>query len=1508
MAPSPSGSINIDGLWQQALDEYQALADVRLEDQRPLLDRVLVFWERKEPDDDPPTQEQQPQRERDSGETLAEFLTNQCTNFGAARDSGRKRDRARRMLTKIAGPLSMLAPVAGNAASAAFPAASVLVVAFTHIIGTCNRMSEDFDSVETLFNVLGMFVERLQILADKLIPDEEGYQKQVTHVFCSILKFCGKTQQFIAKPPSQDELQSPPKTRDDKKPKFRRLKTFFTRLVHSGGDDDLKAVYDEVLRCLSGLDSATIMMTLASVVDLDTKIGKSNKHIEKALGDISISMQVHNTDFRYWMDQHDKKMDRHDKKMDQRDKTDGSFQETLLGFVRSYNINNLPHAAAGQPGADRTSHNVDLVNRVLATGAEHHIRQRLLELKRDFVAGTCEWVGEDAGYQAVMQLPAGAAAGYAALHIGGELGMGKSALSYYLYDSLMRQFEDDATTSVAYFAFDEDVKALQSMRNMAYYCAVQVANQESAYADEVVRLIRHDQGHKVLRDGYWDGLFVAPFRSQERKLVMVLDGIDQLSEGERKKLVEYIEKAKSGGAGSPMLVRFILTGTLPLDPALGDLGLEHTDLSERTMEDNLRKFIQARVSKLPRLAAHRESVRKMVEDAVAAKTNSFFYAQHTLQRLDCIDSISVVSKALRCLPMDAVGLCGELLKEFLAYLSEDTKWGITRLLVWVAHSKTRLSLEAAARFLRLNSVDDANKAIQEAAGRGVSSVLSVVDHEDGDMSAESVVDNGLIGFRDRSFRSYFLKILSQSPNPVSDVLGCPLAGLMLEMATELLTMPWEDATAPTEAEKELTEHAANSFSRYVAELPVADLGEERVWSALNGVRRVLANENGAVSKLEAIVDPNDEIFCILGDHEVALDILRDLAVRLGAPQAALPANTDDMDFSAPHSKTLKQIAKQHISNWYEATGSRTAFISFRLALQALCNAGTLRPTVSEDEISTKGVEEVAEVGKWNRTARYHKQASLALYFSLANEEAFKHAKEGLQKVEADGTAEAARERLDLQQIVAGTKFSMWEKIYKPIERTFGQLVETEAAVEDAREVHRLFREALDTASLSKLVSQLESDDGLRFDINMCYQIKARLEILLDDHQKNAVETVLKSIEFKIPATPLQYFDEMIEGLAAKRMWGDILRFLKGIKDEPPMSYNRWGLTHGGILKAARTYDAEGRNVVRDFYIASIPRHLDVSDTASFEASLWLAKFYQFVTHELALAKQQARQLLNVNQGGLQWVRTATELIADVLSAEFRASDKLEQKLALLQEMEQLVNDTRRHYGPDFRVEKAFTRIPLSLMLKRMGPEKEFYHGLESTFNDCLETLSDDDSQNDPYSFRMLAKTLMLVPGMDETLAQVALSCQFSIMNPERYKEERRRDRGGDTDSSSDSDSAYFTIYCDVCGTNTSTYTPSNPKATYLCYHCADRDLCAECYKLYQLTTTPRGKGNDPNYLGMCPDGHEHIRAPVEGWGGVEDGMIRYGGQEPVKVGEWLEEWLKTVKEEWERCWAEYWRG
>lgn len=72
-----------------------------------------------------------------------------------------------------------------------------------------------------------------------------------------------------------------------------------------------------------------------------------------------------------------------------------------------------------------------------------------------------------------------------------------------------------------------------------------------------------------------------------------------------------------------------------------------------------------------------------------------------------------------------------------------------------------------------------------------------------------------------------------------------------------------------------------------------------------------------------------------------------------------------------------------------------------------------------------------------------------------------------------------------------------------------------------------------------------------------------------------------------------------------------------------------------------------------------------------------------------------------------------------------------------------------------------TQVMLGLMARTIGSPIEFQRLLDATFNSSVAGLTDSVGWNDFYSFRLLAKVLACVPGLERD-ARIALSCQFSI--------------------------------------------------------------------------------------------------------------------------------------------------
>jgi hypothetical protein len=119
------------------------------------------------------------------------------------------------------------------------------------------------------------------------------------------------------------------------------------------------------------------------------------------------------------------------------------------------------------------------------------------------------------------------------------------------------------------------------------------------------------------------------------------------------------------------------------------------------------------------------------------------------------------------------------------------------------------------------------------------------------------------------------------------------------------------------------------------------------------------------------------------------------------------------------------------------------------------------------------------------------------------------------------------------------------------------------------------------------------------------------------------------------------------------------------------------------------------------------------------------------------------------------------------------------------------------------------------------------------------------------------------------------------------------DASSETDEDIDSNSG---ISCDECGKSITNW---KEDSAYLCLYCTDIDICGTCFE----TRRQRERGELPAaWRTQCPKSHKHIKAPIEGWGGVKDGVITIGSEKIV-----FKEWLKDLKDvKWPNAWKAFW--
>jgi hypothetical protein len=183
---------------------------------------------------------------------------------------------------------------------------------------------------------------------------------------------------------------------------------------------------------------------------------------------------------------------------------------------------------------------LNLVKTMFATRAEPAIQ--LKEMHAAFVPGTFGWVFEEDGYRAFMD----GSGDSRILWISGPPGIGKSCVAHSIIGKLHELTSSDrnSRTSVAYYFFREEHEELRSAENMLKAAVIQTAIGDGKYRDEIlVEMKAKEAGGGV--DELWRRCFAERYpKDAKQKLYLVLDGLDEADEKDRKQVLKIMEDIK----------------------------------------------------------------------------------------------------------------------------------------------------------------------------------------------------------------------------------------------------------------------------------------------------------------------------------------------------------------------------------------------------------------------------------------------------------------------------------------------------------------------------------------------------------------------------------------------------------------------------------------------------------------------------------------------------------------------------------------------------------------------------------------------------------------------------------------------------------------------------------------------------------------------------------------------------------------------------------------------------
>lgn len=339
----------------------------------------------------------------------------------------------------------------------------------------------------------------------------------------------------------------------------------------------------------------------------------------------------------------------------------------------------------------------------------------------------------------------------------------------------------------------------------------------------------------------------------------------------------------------------------------------------------------------------------------------------------------------------------------------------------------------------------------------------------------------------------------------------------------------------------------------------------------------------------------------------------------------------------------------------------------------------------------------------------------------------------------------------------------------------------------------------------------------------------------------------------------------------------------------------------------------------DFIISTYQDILNSYDdsTTSVWAQFWKAKTHHSLSGtELKAAKGILKNLLDVSNihRSKQILYDARVHLSKILYEEFRSMDNPGAKRALLEEMKNIPQLDRQ--ADRDGLSNSLVSIPRARMM-RVLDVSSFEKALTDTFNVCISALRDDDPDNDLRSLRLLAQVLTFLPGL-EGYARIAISLQFShlrLVSPDERIESAdiATDDAWFADNSIDEylrsqvtdspllpteeDLSGWYIFCDGCGVRWFDWS----QVLYSCLICTDVDLCERCFKAIRHSKS--GKIGD-DWRVVCGKDHKHISAPLKGWGGVQNGIMKIG-QRRLSFKAWLD---RLENEEWPKAWKRFWRS
>ncbi|KAI9698896.1 MAG: hypothetical protein M1820_007317 [Bogoriella megaspora] len=1449
-----------------------------------------------------------------STQQMIDFATEQMNNFHRFRHNEKKVDKLRSLFAANLDYIQAGATQLVAAATPAFPPAAAIGTALTYMLKACKQVSADYDVVTAFFEDMNSFLQRITILETRL-PKYPAYRNCLMDVFTSLLNMCGFATKYIERG---------------------RFKKWISNMI-SGEDSELGGARKKMDTSLDRLQAATEYAILGNTEEL-----------QKMNGELHENQMAQNRMLQEQTEMLASVLSSQDSvRSDLQNMTKllQAFQENRKGGDSG------AKATKGKIGAQSKPPTANRIVNYMPDTLNPAIEYR--NIKDTFVADTGTWIFDEPAWTDWVAR-SDSERRKTLLTISGPAGMGKSHLAASAYDHLVHLAESnhETVTCVAQFYFRETEWDLQEFVNAMNWIVIQIAEQNMALCEKLnVEISREDLDIRVEDwESVWKHL-VAPLFATENgpRLQIVFDGIDELEDTERMCFVKFLKMLGK----KPDLHVSVLCTTMP-NVSLAVDGVSQASILVEKDEilPDLRALVWHKLDNLDHLRRFSRYVKQEIATRLEEMADCLLYAELMLNRFNNNAREGAVLKALRGpLPADLEHLYLNMLSDCERQIPETQRQSIKTFLAWLAYSwapltlnecKTLMNLIIADKDINIEEELDGrlasflclnNSADEDADKRTKTQLIQKTEElEHMDNSLDSAYDDGKlqVKFKTRSMRGFF-----RNAQGKDEALRVPSSEAHRRISIACSHILQGNMSDRDEAQKGLLDYAGRNWASHLTWVSSANQVEAESIAFLESAVTVLIDQNGSASQFEVANSDYQDQAANWSENNLLNGLSRWASWASSLDQSKLDQKTSDWCQTAAEDKesAMVPLAKAHIKNWFNSRSAKSAIRSYKFARSATLLTGH-KDVVhvddsSDDDISESSDEDDEERGAWSAEeiqgiaktfdVEMDSMAHFAVGLLLEHSE---HYEEALLEIETG--LSLRHNNADRSQVLV-----LRAEVLRQLER----YEEARVSISEAL----AFSDLPKSLQAKALYTRGRIEDSLD---------------LIEDSVRTYEESRLVDPSTALPGDILKEEIDLLERKDAN----DLISTLQAWTPLERLTSMTWlydeddGAVHETFRKAA--IRAQKFDFLLEAYNEAIEL-LDPLDSAA-PIQYQLALAYWLIQRDASASRETLNIVLDSKSYGFLYALTnedpiyllsqAINLMSDVLWEQFWSNGDALQKEQLLIDTKALLQRPLARALSTQRSDVVHHTVTIAKMTRKVGRSRDFQDELQKAFSICYDALDDNVGWNDADNLENLAEVLLTVGAITlEREARIAISARFSNLDPEIADDASTHDDGGSSESSESSedsgsdedsdeseknqkggkqpqpkrddptngavepksptdqyDTIDDTIMCDgTCDPQVEFEPGWQTAPMYRCISCYDCNLCQSCHDVKQQLD--REKAPKSMYH-FCGPNHKYIKAPIEGWKGIKDGVM-YIGDEETPFKEWLQD-LKDTK--WKQVWETFW--